>query len=353
MGAIHGDDHFAGIMKLIYVTDVHGSFERVRELLNLTAADVYIVAGDLVDIPFHTVKTARRYLDLQTYFHNLRRGKGKGDMTLEDYVDELLEDPGLAGEVMEKGDRYRYETLRARKILQKNYGLLENMLSLLPRGCAFSLPGNHDMDLGQTTLRDRDLHLKCHTAGSLKIAGYGGAGGTTPGIPERYSVAYRAGTGVSEENNEMYRFFKSVQPDLIVTHQPAYGIHDFAAPMGETGSHALRRYCERNPVLLCLTGHLHDQWGLEEADGTVFLNPSHFGEIVEISGRISEGGFFHEVEIAGSTVGRIRHRKLAAGQIFDVVVHDRKERRWVPEVVDRGRYGALLRGRNYETGEDG
>ena len=83
-------------MKLIYATDVHGSFERVRELLNITVADVYIIAGDLVDIPFHTVRTARRYLDLQTYFHSLRRGTGKGDMTLEDYVDELLEDPDLA-----------------------------------------------------------------------------------------------------------------------------------------------------------------------------------------------------------------------------------------------------------------
>jgi hypothetical protein len=273
-------------------------------------------------------------------------------MTLEDYVDELLEDPDLDFEVAEKGDRYRYETLRARQILRRNYGLLENMLSLLPRGCAFSLPGNHDLDLGNTNLRDRDLHLQCRTAGSLKIAGYGGAGGKTPGIPERYGVAYRAGTGVSEDNNEMYRFFKSVQPDVIVTHQPAYGIHDFASPMGETGSHALRRYCERHPVLLCLTGHLHDQWGLEEADDTVFLNPSHFGEIVEMNGLISEGGFFYEIEMAEKTITVIRHRKLAGGKIHDVVVHERREGKWAQEVADRGRYGALLRGKNYETGED-
>jgi len=142
-----------------------------------------------------------------------------------------------------------------------------------------------------------------------------------------------------------------VQPDVIVTHQPAYGIHDFASPMGETGSHALRRYCEYHPVLLCLTGHLHDQWGFTEEDGTVFLNPSHFGEIVEMNGRVAEGGFFYDVEVLESRVEQIRHRKLAGGTIYDVVVHDRKEGKWVQEVVDRGRYGALLRGRNYETGE--
>lgn len=39
-------------MKIIYLTDIHGSFSRVYELLIETVADVYIVAGDLIDIPF-------------------------------------------------------------------------------------------------------------------------------------------------------------------------------------------------------------------------------------------------------------------------------------------------------------
>jgi Icc-related predicted phosphoesterase len=117
--------------------------------------------------------------------------------------------------------------------------------------------------------------LVCREAGPLRIAGYGGAGGTTPGIPERYRLTYRAGNGIDEGNNEMYRFFKETGPHVIVSHQPAYGIHDFVSPMGETGSLALRRYCDTHSVLLCLTGHLHDEWGVEEESGTVYLNPSH------------------------------------------------------------------------------
>ena len=39
-------------MKIIYVADIHGAFERVRLLLSETVADVYIIAGDLIDIPF-------------------------------------------------------------------------------------------------------------------------------------------------------------------------------------------------------------------------------------------------------------------------------------------------------------
>jgi len=334
-------------MKLIYATDVHGSFERVRELCRLVAADVYIIAGDLVDIPFYTVQKARRYHDLQTYFHALRRRKGRGAMTLEDFVDELLEEADLPEETWEKGNRYRYETLRAREILNKHYRLLDNIFAVYGADRAYRLPGNHDIDLRHTRLRDRDLHLRCHDVAPLRIAGYGGAGGATPGIPERYGVAYRAGVGIDEANNEMCRFFQEAGPNVIVSHHPAYGIHDFAAPLGETGSLALRRYCETHPVLLCLTGHLHDQWGLIEEDGTVFLNPSHFGEVVQPGGRIAEGGYFYEIETAGDGIGEIRHRKLVAG-IHDMVVHKRRNGVWGREVLDRGRYGALLREKNYE-----
>ena len=340
-------------MRLIYITDVHGAFERVGQILGETVADLYIIAGDIVDISFHTARTALGYHDLQTYFHGLRRGRGKADLALEDFVDELLEEAGLPGDLLEKGGRYRRETLHARRALRQQYRLLENTISLEWRSPVFCLPGNHDMDLGHTALKERDLHMTCRNAGPFRVAGYGGAGGRTPGIPERYVVKYRAGTGISEENNEMYRFFRDKEPHIIVSHQPAYGIHDFVPPMGETGSIALRRYCEKHPVLLCLTGHLHDQWGLEESDGTVFLNPSHFGEITRGGGQRSEGGFFFDVDLGETGVTRVRHRKLAAGIIYDVVVHTREGGLWKQEVVDRGRYEALLTGRNCETGQDG
>ena len=42
-------------MKLIYATDIHGDFEKVRNLLFETVADVYIIAGDLIDIPFYNM----------------------------------------------------------------------------------------------------------------------------------------------------------------------------------------------------------------------------------------------------------------------------------------------------------
>ena len=43
------------IMKLIYLTDIHGSFSRVYNLLNETIADAYIISGDLIDMPFYSI----------------------------------------------------------------------------------------------------------------------------------------------------------------------------------------------------------------------------------------------------------------------------------------------------------
>ena len=42
-------------MRMIYVADIHGAFERVKTLLTETMADVYVVAGDLIDIPFYSM----------------------------------------------------------------------------------------------------------------------------------------------------------------------------------------------------------------------------------------------------------------------------------------------------------
>ena len=48
-------------MKMIYVTDIHGDFEKLKHLLSETVADVYVIAGDLIDIPFYNMETSIHY----------------------------------------------------------------------------------------------------------------------------------------------------------------------------------------------------------------------------------------------------------------------------------------------------
>src|SRR4030042_4440444 len=103
-------------MRIIYVADIHGAFDRVKTLLSETVADVYIMSGDLVDISFYNMSTAINYHELQSYFHGLRVRMQKESMVIEDFVDELLDTPNISEDIEEKGTKYQQYTIRARRI---------------------------------------------------------------------------------------------------------------------------------------------------------------------------------------------------------------------------------------------
>lgn len=334
-------------MKLIYLTDIHGAFEHVMQLLAETVADVYVVSGDLIDIPFYNMDSAIRYHELQSFFHGLRRRMDREQTLIEDFVDELLEKPDVTDEVQSKGSRYQQYTIRARRVMQQKYKVLENIVSW-KKAPVFCLPGNYDMDLKFTSLHERDLHLHWHQVEDIKIAGYGGADIWTAGIPERYVVRYKAGIGVYDRHNEMYNFFKAAKPDIIATHQPAHGVLDRISFIGPSGSPALRTYCDNNNVLLCLTGHVHNEWGMRMVEDTVYLNPSNFGEVTQINGEVKEGGFFFEVDIDRREVQKVVFRKLARDRIFDIAEYRRAGTGWDEMIIDLDRYAALKRNDNYD-----
>ncbi len=334
-------------MKLVYLSDVHDAFDRVKELLARTDADVYVIAGDLIDRPFYTEEMSARYRKRQVSFSGLRRRLGYGEIDVEDFISDLLERTGVPDDVRRQAAEFREETIRGRRVMQQKYKILESILRLKKNARILCLPGNYDMDLQYTSLHERDLHRHWIQAGELRIAGYGGADIMTPGIPEQYAVKYLADRGASE----MARFFSEARPDIVATHKPAHGVLDHLPSRGESGSPELRRYCEESGAILCLTGHLHDQWGFEEIDGTVYLNPSNFGEIHEPGGRISEGGFFYAVETGDRRPERIMLRKLTRQGVHDVVAFEPGGDGWMKTVLDRDRYGALLLGKTVDREE--
>lgn len=336
-------------MKLIYAADIHGALEKVKILLHETVSDAYVISGDLIDIPFYSMETAIRYHEIQTYFHGLRGRMGKTDMIIEDFVDELLEVPDIPEEMQRQGTTYQEYTIRARRVMQQKYKVLENVISLKPNSRIFCLPGNYDMDLRYTSLHEHDLHLHWYQLNGLRIAGYGGADVWTGGIPERYIVKYRAGIGVNDKHNEMYRFFKAVKPDIIVTHQPPYGIHDGVPSTGPSGSPGLRTYCDNNPFLLMLSGHIHAAWGFEAHGKGIFLNSSNFGEITDITAQVFEGGFFYTIEMGEREIVKVTFQKLVEHRIYDIADYYPRNGRWVEQVIDRERYEALRRRENYDT----
>ena len=335
-------------MKIIYVADIHGGFERVKLLLSETVADVYIIAGDLIDIPFYNMNTAINYYELQSYFHGLRVRMNKENINLEDFVDELLDMPNLDGAAEEKGTKYQQYTIRARRVLQQKYKVLENILATKHNAHVFSLPGNYDMDLKYTSLHERDLHMHWHDEQGMKIAGYGGAEIWTPGVPERYVIRYGGNIDINTGRNEMYNFFKAVKPDIIVTHQPAHGIHDRVNQFGTSGSPALRHYCDNNSVLLCLTGHIHMDWGFQVSEKTVYLNPSNFGEVTTLTGGVAEGGFFFAIDVDKTGVDKIIFKKFVDDRVYDIADYYIQDGHWQESIIDVERYDALKKGENFD-----
>ncbi len=335
-------------MKIIFITDIHGSFNQTAALLYETVADVYIIAGDLIDIPFYSINTAIHYHDVQTYLNSLRKKMGRENIILEDFVDDLLDYPNVPEDVIQKGSDYQQLTIRARRVMQQKYKVLENMISFKSSATIFTLPGNYDMDLKYTSLHERDLHLHWHNLGGLKLAGYGGAEVWTAGIPERYVVKYNVGIGISDHNNEMYNFFKAIKPDIIVAHQPAHGIHDRISHIGPSGSPALRSFCENNPVKLCLTGHIHNDWGMKAVEGCVYLNPSNFGEVTTIQGEVSEGGFFYQIEFDNTDLTKISLKKFVDDHIHDIACYYQKQGKWIEDIIDNDRFQARKISENFD-----
>ncbi len=336
-------------MKLLYLTDIHGAFDRIKELLNITIADLYIIGGDLINIPFYNMESAIRLDELHKEFSALRKNAGKENMLLEDFVEGLINSPGHSDDILKKADKLQHLTIRARRVMQQKYKILENIISTKQTSDILCIPGNYDMDLKYTSLYERDLHLHRFKFNGAIIAGYGGADIWTPGIPEKYIVKYNAGRDIDKRKNEMINYFKAVKPDIIVTHEPAYGIHDNLKSWGPSGSPALRDYCDNNDVMLCLTGHIHNDWGFKENENTIFLNPSSFGEITAVTGDVLEGGSFYTIEIEESSVKSVLLQKYTDKRIYDIAEFKPVNDKWTENIIDRKRLDALKKNENYDT----
>ncbi len=334
-------------MKIIYLTDIHGSFARVFTLLRETTADNYIISGDLLDMPFYSIEPSTEFYELQNHFHQLRLKDNTVEQVLEDYVLNLYSNHHSPKEIKQTAEKYLLMAENARENMEKKYRILNNILSTKSYIEIYVLPGNYDMELSLTDLAERNIHLKKKVINGLSISGYGSADVRTPGFPEKYLVEYN-GKGKQDTETELYSFLVDTGPDIIAAHHPPYGILDRLNFMGSWGSTSLRTYCDNNPVLLCLSGHIHEEWGLEYVENTVYLNPSNFGELMTPRGEISEGGYFFEIDINEDVIPQILLRKIEDNRIYDIIEYNFNGDNYVQNILDTNRLTIL---RNYSAEE--
>ena len=325
-------------MKILFASDVHHAFRQVGELIRKTEADLYLIAGDLVSRAFFRYQTAWRFMELQQILAGYRSGEHDA-VTLDQLAQELItrEDPTP---VNEQAVEYIHLCRKAEAYLQKSYTRLEDIFQRYPEKAIYVLPGNYDMDLKRTPLKDRDLHLQYISSNGRRIAGYGGARVKTPGMPDHLQVPFRENVDRKGTKSEALDYFRETIPDLLVLHQPPYGYLDYLPGFGNAGSPGIRNYLEESEVTLVLSGHHHDQWGAAIADNTVFLNPSNFGRTIEIA-RPRPGGFFLEIDLEENRVELATLKQLEKGRIHDVLDYRPSDGTVEMLILDEKRYGRL------------
>ncbi|MDY6843409.1 MAG: metallophosphoesterase [Thermodesulfobacteriota bacterium] len=322
-------------MRIIYITDIHDTFVPLKTVFDNTTADVYLLAGDLLYRTFPRYETAWRYIELQEILSGYR-ARQDSEESLWDVTQRLCleqKDSHLAFQAKE----YMSLSDRAEKYMRSSYKRLETILSRYPEKRILVLPGNYDMDLCHTILKDRNIHLQCVEVDGVRIAGYGGAKVRTPGTPDHLQVPFRENVQAGKFWSEAQEFFGTVDPDILVTHHPPYGHLDRLPGRGHIGSVGIRNYIDTSRVSVVFSGHLHADFGGEAANGTFYFNPSHFGRVVDVT-QVHPGGYFLDLILVDGGFQVATLRQVERKRIYDVVDYSPKQEGLETLILDKERY---------------
>ncbi len=142
----------------------------------------------------------------------------------------------------------------------------------------YCLPGNCDArDLPEKISRvATDMHGKSAEVGGVYIAGLGGSNITIFNTPFE----------LTEEEIESKLRPISRPGMVLMTHAPSYDIFDHIPNGTPVGSPAIRKIVEEFKPVLALSGHIHEDFGVEKIGDTVFCNPGpakdKYAAVVEI-----------------------------------------------------------------------
>ncbi|MBN1614515.1 MAG: metallophosphoesterase [Deltaproteobacteria bacterium] len=329
-------------MRIIYVTDIHDAFANLERLLQRTMADLYLIAGDLTYIIFPSYDKAWEFMGLQEYLLKIKKNE-KAEGTLYGISRDILgTDNGGSEERRRSAVAYIRQSDEAQRRLRAKYDKLAGIFSRFSDRHIAAIPGNYDMDLRETSLKDWNLHLDSVEFDGLKISGYGGAPVQTPGVPDHIGVRFNEGYRDGEFFSEPYDYFKKERPDIAVTHQPPYGFMDTLAPKGHVGSIGIRNFIDERPPKIVFSGHIHEAWGCRYSGGVFFLNPSNFGRFVEVN-RVKKGGYFFDLIVERGDLQVATLRKLEGERILDLADYMLRDGELRKLVLDERRISELSR----------
>ena len=304
-------------MRIVYLTDIHDAFKNLEQVMQMTNADIYLIAGDLIYSLFPSYAKAWNFIELQDYFLKIKKDTALDGSLYKIAKDIIrLENRGTEEQTL-KAVAYVMLSDDAQRRLRLKYERLATIFSKFGGKQIAVIPGNYDMDLNFTALRNWNLHHKSMEFDNMKISGYGGAGVVTPGVPDHLIVPFNEEHRDGKLLSEPYNFFKNEKPDILLIHQPPYGFMDTVPQYGNIGSVGIRNFIDESPPHIVLSGHLHEAWGCRYYQGTFFLNPSNFGRYVEVN-RVKKGGYFFDLIIENKEFQVATLRKLEGTSILDL-----------------------------------
>lgn len=129
----------------------------------------------------------------------------------------------------------------------------------------YVIPGNCDpRDLPQKVADvATDMHGKSIDLGGYKLVGLGGSNITI------FNTTFEL------NEDELYNGLDSISSEgmILMTHAPSYGILDKIPSGLSVGSPAIRKIVDKYHPILALSGHIHEDIGVVESNGTTFCNP--------------------------------------------------------------------------------
>lgn len=323
-------------MRILFLTDIHDDFGAVEKLLQKVKADLYLLAGDLVYRIFPTQRTAWKFLQLQERFSGISQNPASSNRRAE----PAWGPQGSPSWAAREAKDYLRLCQMAQNRMLASYEKLKEILQNHGNLNIKVLPGNYDMDLSQTPLAPWNLHLQVFELRGIRFAGYGGANIFTPGVPQHLQIKFREKQASEGLCSEPLEFFRSINPHVLVVHQPPYGILDKLEGLGPAGSMGIRQYLEEARPLAVLCGHMHHQWGVLRLGETWCLNPSNFGSVAEVSG-MRRGGYFLDLGLDLGGVSWAMIRQIRQERILDVVHYEPRGGKIREVILDEGCYRAM------------
>ncbi len=129
----------------------------------------------------------------------------------------------------------------------------------------YFIPGNCDpKDISEKNSDIiKDVHGKAFEIDGIRFAAMGGSNPTIFDTPCEYP----------EEEIKAKLDAVSSNGMILMTHAPSYGILDHIPNGMSVGSKAIREIVEKYHPIVALSGHIHEDVGMQTVDGTLFINP--------------------------------------------------------------------------------